>query len=179
MKKILKAFVLLLFTPISTSIFAQLDYDKWEVVETVDDFGDPTGESVARYFSKGTFSNSATTGEDMIVKLVDYGIKDDGSGTAQLDFYEYNKNPASLAYDTEKGIIKMKMPDNSVKTLECYALKSGGLAFWGEFYTELMAIVNNGKSEKIKIVVNESSFGDTGSSKYNGYFHTKAADQVK
>ena len=89
MKKILKAFVLLLFTLISTSIFAQLDYDKWEVVETVDDFGDPTGESVARYFSKGTFSNSATTGEDMIVKLVDYGIKDDGSGQSLPSFISF------------------------------------------------------------------------------------------
>lgn len=114
----------------------------------------------------------------MILKLVDYGIRD-GSGTAQLNFYEYNKNPASLAYKTEKGIIKIKMPDNSVRTLECYAIESGGLAFFDEHYTELMAVVNNGKSEKIKVVVNESSFRESGSSKYNGYFHTKAADQVK
>ena len=46
-------------------------------------------------------------------------------------------------------------------------------------YVNFLAEAFDSIEEKIKIVVNESSFGDTGSSKYNGYFHTKAADQVK
>ena len=176
MKKVL---LLLTFT-ITSSLTAQgLDFDTWEIVETTDEFGDKTGESVARYFSKGTFSNSATTGEDMIFKLVDYGLDAKGEGTAQIDFFEYNRTPATLAYDTELGSLKCKMPDGSVKSFQLYALKSGGLGLWGKYYTSFFKLINNGKAEKIKFVVSESDFSEYGNSKYQGYFHTKPADNIK
>lgn len=172
-------FLLLTFT-ITSSLTAQdLVYDVWDVVETTDEFGDKTGESVARYFSKGKFSNSATTGEDMIFKFVDYGMDAKGEGTAQIDFFEYNRTPATLAYNTELGSIKCKMPDGSIKTFQIYAMKGGGLALWGEYYTKFMALINNGKGEKIKFALSQSDFSDYGNSSYQGYFHTKSADKIK
>ena len=155
-----------------------LGYDSWEIVETVDDFGDKTGEKVARYFSKGKFSNSAASGEAMILKLVDYGLDDKGKGFAAMDFFEYNKTQAKLAYDTKAGSFKVKMSDGSVESFNCYASKSGGLLFSGKDYDKFMKLINNGKSEKIKIVVNQSSFSEYGNAKYQGYFHTKAANQI-
>ena len=169
----------ILFLLVTFPSFSQgLKYDEWDVVETVDDFGDKTGEKVARYFSEGKFSNSATSGEDMIVKIVDYGIGEDGSGQAAIDFFEYKKTQAVLAYSTEKGVMKVKLPDGSVESFSCYALKSGGIVFWDKEYEALMSLINNGKSEKMRFVVSSSDFSEYGGSKYQGYFHTKAANQV-
>lgn len=57
----------------TNQLSAQIEYDVWETVETVDEFGDSTGDSVVRFFTKGTFSNSATLGDEMTVMLLDYG----------------------------------------------------------------------------------------------------------
>jgi hypothetical protein len=177
----MKKLVLVLAVMFMTApVIAQgLDYDSWEIVESVDDFGDKTGEKVARYFSKGNFSNSATSGEDMILKLVDYGIDKEGKGFASLDFFEYNQTKANLALRTEEGSFKVKLPDGSVKSFNCYASKNGGLFFSGGDYDEFIKLINNGKSEKIKIVVNESSFSEYGNAKYQGHFHTKSASQIQ
>ena len=179
MKKLLALTTIALFLTVNTLFSQGLDYDMWSIVETVDDFGDKTGNTVASYFSKGKFSNSATTGEEMIFKIVDYGLNEDGEGQAQIDFYEYNKTQAKLAYDTKQGSFKVKLSDDSLMTFKCYALKGGGLAVWDEDYKTLFDLINNGKSEKIRFVVNQSAFSEYGSSKYSGHFHTKAANQIK
>lgn len=170
---------LVAFLTISSLTAQGLTYDDWETVETVDDFGDKTGESVARYFSEGKFNNSATTGEGMTFKLVDYGKDDKGEGTAQIDFFEYNRTRAKLAYDTKLGSLKCKMPDGSVKTFQLYALKSGGLGLWGKYYTSFFELINNGKGEMIRFVVNQSDFSKYGNSKYQGHFHTKSTEDIK
>jgi len=177
MKKSILFLLLSLF--VSTLSAQGLNYDSWAIVETVDDFGDKTGESVARYFSQGKFSNSATTGQEMIFKLVDYGKDDKGEGTSQIDLFEYNKNPARIGLDTKLGSMKCKMPDGTVKSYKIYAMKSGGLGLWGENYDLFYELINNGKGEKVKFVIDESDFSEYGSSKYQGHFHTKSAVDFK
>tara|TARA_Y100000766_G_scaffold214332_1_gene186042 strand:- start:374 stop:895 length:522 start_codon:yes stop_codon:yes gene_type:complete len=171
MKKLIFLFS---FIFVSTNIFSQsVTYDSWTTVDIVDDFGDKTGESVSRYFSEGTFSNSATTNSEMTFKMVDYGKDEKGSGTLQIDIFEYNSTKATLAYETSRGTISCKLSDGSVVKYNAYALKSGGLAIWGKDYDSFIELINNGKGEKIKFVVNESSFSEYGNAKYVGYFHTK------
>ena len=176
----MKNLLLLLFISATFSLTAQgLNYDSWDSAETTDEFGDKTGEVISMYFSKGKFSNSATTGEDMIFKFVDYGKDEKGDGTAQIDFYEYNNTPARLGLDTSLGSLKCKLPDGTVETFQLYALKGGGLGLWDKYYDKFFELVNNGKGEKVKFVVNESDFSEYGGSKYLGHFHTKNADIVK
>ena len=176
----MKNLLLLLFISVSATITEQgLTYDKWDVAETTDDFGDKTGEVINMYFSQGKFSNSATTGADMIFKIVDYGKDEKGAGTASIDFYEYNKTPARLGLDTTLGSLKCKLPDGTVKTFQLYAMKQGGLGLWGKYYDSFFELINNGKGDKVKFVVNESDFSEYGGSKYNGHFHTKTADILR
>jgi len=58
----------------------------WEVRSYVDDFGDPTSDKYVFAIVEGSFSNSATTNSDLIVKvLIDESM-------IRFDLYEYARN---------------------------------------------------------------------------------------
>jgi hypothetical protein len=141
-------------------ISAQLSYDQWETVELEDEFGDKTGEKVKRIFHKGKFSNSAVYNEDLIVKVVDYGTN------ILISLYEYGEPPvAELVYEGSFGSISIKMPDDTVKKYEVFAPESGGLYLNDE--DDLYQLLKNGKNQKLKVSVRQSSFSDIGQSSYN------------
>jgi len=145
----------------SFTLSAQLSYDAWEKVETTDDFGDKTGDSVLRTFSEGTFSNSATAGSELIVKVSDYG------DSAFMTLYEYGSTPARLSLKSAFGKIKVKLPNGEVVSFNTFSPKSGGLLFSKDDYTELFKYLKDGTGGVLKFVINESAFSDYGSAKYS------------
>jgi hypothetical protein len=145
---------------LSTMGFGQLNFDQWETVEIVDEFGDPTGDSVKRIFANGTFSNSATANSDLIAKVVDYG------DAITIDLYEYSSPPsASMCYDGCFGSISIKRENGDVEKHEVYASDSGGL-YISESRVDLLNLFRNTNGETIKIVIYQSSFSKYGSSSY-------------
>jgi hypothetical protein len=158
MKKVLLVLAMIALT---FSMNAQLNYDKWQVVVTTDEFGDPTGESVSRIFCKGVFSNSATSNSELIVKFVNWG------DAMTLDLYEYGRTPgASLSYKSAFGMINIKKDDGTVVKVKAFANKDGGLYFSENNYTSLMEVIN-GDSTVLKIQFDERDFGLSGSSSYS------------
>ena len=156
MKKLLLLFVLPIF------INAQsLSYDAWEKVETVDDFGDKTGEYVLRTFSNGSFSNSATVGSKLLVKYSDYG------GSSILTLFEYERTPAKIGTGSAFGSIKIKLTSGDVVSVDAFAPKSGGLFFSKESYIEISKYMRNGKGDVLRFVIKESDFSKYGNAKYS------------
>ena len=82
--------------------------NSWGKVAVVDDFGDATGQSVISTVVSGTFSNTATTGSDLLV--VAYIIFDESDYYYNLSFklLEYNDTPATyLSSDSKELKIKV------------------------------------------------------------------------
>ena len=158
MKKVLSVLAMVALT---FSMNAQLNYNQWETAHVTDEFGDRTGESVDRFFVKGKFNNSATYGSELIVKLVDYG------DSMMLSLYEYGSAPAaSIDYDSNFGFINVKRADGTIEKYDTFAPKSGGIYFSKEEYTAFSALINNGKSETIKVIINGDDLGGRSSTKY-------------
>jgi hypothetical protein len=158
MKKVL---LVLGMVALTFSMNAQLNYNKWETAQTTDEFGDNTGESVDRFFVKGTFNNSATYGSELIVKLVDYG------DSAMLSLYEYGSAPAaSIDYSSNFGFINVKRADGTIEKYNTFAPKSGGIYFNKENYTAFSALINNGQNETVKVIINGDDLGGRSSTKY-------------
>tara|TARA_Y100000389_G_C17314648_1_gene439805 strand:+ start:407 stop:898 length:492 start_codon:yes stop_codon:yes gene_type:complete len=156
MKKLLLSMYMI---ALSTLGFGQLNYDVWETVDIVDEFGDSTGESVIRTFAKGTFSNSATSNADLIVKVVDYG------DAVMMELYEYSKAPGvSMCYDGCIGEISVKNSSGEIKTHSSFAPESGGLYFNSD--DSFFNLIHNNLGETIKVVVRERNFSKYGSSSY-------------
>lgn len=70
-------------------------YGKWQLVEQVDEFGDPLGESILYYETKGTFSNTTIANKNSVTVQIlftkGYGV--------YMQFIEYGKYYASLYTD--------------------------------------------------------------------------------
>lgn len=156
----MKNLILSLFMVVmSTTMYSQINFDSWETVQVTDDFGDPTGESVVRFFSEGKFSNSATSNSDLIVKVVDYGE------SILIDLFEYSSPPsATLCYDGCLGDISVKRADGTVETYEGYALDIGGIYFNSEEFRDL---IHNGGGEEIKVFIAQRLFSDYGGAMYS------------
>ena len=156
-----KVVLVLTMVALTFSMNAQLNYDKWQIVVTTDDFGDPTGDSVIRIFGKGVFSNSATSNAELIVKFVNWG------DAMTLDLYEYGRTPgASISYKSAFGVINIKEDDGTVVQVKAFANKNGGLYFSDNDYISLMEVINGGSSV-LKIQFDERDFGLSGSSSYS------------
>tara|TARA_R110002050_G_C8625720_1_gene487889 strand:- start:56 stop:601 length:546 start_codon:yes stop_codon:yes gene_type:complete len=172
-----KVILVLAMVALTFSMNAQLNYNQWETAHVTDEFGDRTGESVDRLFVKGKFNNSATYGSKLIVKLVDYG------DSMILSLYEYGSSPeANIDYDSNYGFINIKRADGSVEKYSGFALKDGGIYFAKtsetmeeiqrsgtkgiKFYEDFNALINSGKKESIKVIINGDDLGGRSSDKY-------------
>lgn len=144
---------------ISAITFGQLTYNEWQETIIVDEFGDPTGETVSYALFEGTFSNSATTNSELIVKVIDYGE------AILFELYEYGRTPgASMGYSSEWGQISVKRADGNVESYRAFAPDSGGLYFRSkdDFYD----MFRSSSEEVVKVIIKESSFSQYGSSVY-------------
>jgi len=165
MKKILA----LLFFVVFSNTYSQLTFDKWEIIETIDEFGDPTGNNVKRFLCEGTFSNSATSNDNLILKIIDYGK------SISIELFEYNSPPsASLTYQSAFGNIRVKFKDGTVKSYKAFALKDGGLYFSEKSGKDFINLIQDGKGQSCKILIDSSSFSDYGSSIYVATFITQS-----
>lgn len=159
----MKTLLLLLLASITViNINAQdIAYGDWEISEVVDEFGDPTGDKVKVGYFEGKFNNSAQSGASLIVKVVDYG------GAAKINLYEYSTLPnVTIGYKTIFGLIKVKRQNGDIETYDCMASESGGLYFGNEDYIKFSNLINNNNKEKVKVIIEGESFGQSKSLKY-------------
>ena len=85
------------------------DGSSWELTEFVDDFGDPTGEAYLRSIVSGTFSNTATSGEDMRVIL---GYDPNNAAlTIRIVEYDDTLKVKATYTDGDSKTIKIKIDD--------------------------------------------------------------------
>ncbi len=97
MKKLL---IILMFVPLVS--FGQ----QWTSVETIDNFGDKTGETINQIVLLGSFSNSATTNSNAKVYFTDYGERE-----IQIKIIEYTDNPATFLDEWVELYIKKASND--------------------------------------------------------------------
>ena len=159
----MKKLLILLFVIGASNVLGQdLIYEEWVEIETVDEFGDSTGNVVKRYLCKGKFSNSATSGSDMTVKVIDFGE------SIAITIYEYNRSAAQLAYRATPGSIKIKRANGLVEVHPGWAMEDLTVYFSNNNKSqgkEFIQLIQSGNGEKLKVVIDEDDFGG-GSSKY-------------
>jgi hypothetical protein len=129
-KTLCLSFLCILFTGIS--LFAQ-NNASWEIVETVDEFGDKTGEKRLAYQTTGTFSDSTTRNSTLDVLLLI-----DNPDSVRVTVFEYGRYKISL----DDAIFTYKIGDIKIETVFLrgrhiyeedekisliYLLKQGGL----------------------------------------------------
>lgn len=137
--------------------------NNWEEIKVTDSFGDDTGKRVMAYTTEGTFSNSATGGSGLTVRMVDYGINE----AIQIELYEYNSNAAAMCYDNCSGWVNIKYASGEVqKFSDILALKGGGLYLPAE--SDLAQVIRSAKEsgEQLKFLINQNSFTNSGNAKY-------------
>lgn len=154
MRNLINALVLML--PMMAS--SQIVYDTWTEKPINDEFGDPTGETAFVYFAEGSFSNSATLNDELIVKVVDYGT------SIQMTLFEYGRLPSNFCYEGCLGKVSVKASDGAVNRFTVYEYSDGTIVISDK--RELYDLIKNGTGEELKFVVRENEFSDYGSSKY-------------
>ena len=128
---------------------------QWELVRSVDEFGDPTGNTTLMANLEGTFSNTATTSSDLDV-CVFYK-----PSSLSFRLIEYGFTPANYRSTLT---VKIKVDDTITTDYVDNRLTSNGFFTLGarsntELYNELYDALIEGK--KVKFVIT------SGSSTYN------------
>lgn len=155
MKKVL--IVLIAFATLTST--AQT-LNVWEKVPITDEFGDPTGNTAYLLLVEGYFKNSATEGQELIAKIIDY----DDKGYS-IDLFEYKRLPsAALCYKDCFGEIYVKRANGDLEKYEAFALSSGGLYF--NENSDFAKMFQNNSGETIKIYIKQDSFRDYGTATY-------------
>ncbi len=80
---------------------------EWSLEQTVDEFGDPTGDECVRTYVVGDFSNTATTSSELKVYM--YYMIDSHSFSFRL--LEYGRTKA-VYFDEDEITLKIKIDDN-------------------------------------------------------------------
>lgn len=129
----------------------------WELVRSVDEFGDPTGNTILMANLKGTFSNTATTSSDLDV-YVFYK-----SSSMSFRLVEYGFSPANYR---SMLTVKIKVDDTITTDYVDNRLTSDGFFLLGahsnpEIYSELYNALINGKKVKFVITSGSSTYSFT------------------
>ncbi|WP_445749991.1 hypothetical protein [Polaribacter sp.] len=152
--------LLLLTTILSFNLFSQESLDNWEIVELKDKFGDKTGETVKSLFTRGKFSNTATSNEDMLVRVLDYG------DYIKISLLEYNKPPeAILVTENRNGYIHIKRENGDEEKYTVNASGYGGMFIYKKS-NKLLKLIREGNGEVIKVFLSSREFSIYGKSTY-------------
>lgn len=128
----------------------------WKLDRFVDNFGDPTGEKYIKSYSSGIFSNSATNGDDLYVKLL---VTRSSIG---LFLYEYSNDNAAEKFIGGGTVLAKNEAGEKVQVGITGDWNSqGGINIGGGHYSKLIAFMKK-STGRIKFVVY-----DDYSSKYN------------
>jgi hypothetical protein len=162
----MRQFFFMLMLAAMTSVSAQTQMNEWIEVPVVDEFGDDTGAAADIYISEGTFSNSATSGSDLLVRVSNQ------NGSYFIELFEYGTQPsAALTLSSAYGDIRVKRESGEVETYRGFASKSGGIYFADD--SKLANLLDQSSGEKLRVVVDEDDFSDYGSSRYVFTVHCK------
>ena len=93
--------------------------NSWGKVAVVDDFGDATGQSVISTVVSGTFSNTATTGSDLLVTAYINFDEFDYCYDLSFKLLEYKDTPATY-FSSDSKELKIKV--GSINTVYEYGL---------------------------------------------------------
>ncbi len=141
-----KILLLLIFFPCLAN--AQYNFKTWQTIPLVDEFGDETGQKTKAIFGQGTFSNSATSNSELIVKAIDYNVD------ILIELYEYGNGPA-VTYNDITGFIKVKRANGDIEDYEFYGSEEG---LYFDTTKPFGLLMKSGKKEELKIVLDESEF---------------------
>lgn len=95
----------------------KIEKSKWEIVDIVDEFGDPTGKKSILGLFKGKMSNSATNNADLTVK-VNFEDK-----STLMTFYEYGDMQGNLP-DGKFFNIDIKKENGEIEKLNQFTYKN-------------------------------------------------------
>lgn len=153
--------VLLLTILLSLNLYSQEKFDIWKTVELKDKFGDKTGRTVKSFITKGKFGNTATSNEDMLVRILDYG------DYIKISFFEYNKPPeAILVSESRNGKIHIKRENGDEEKYSGNASKYGGI-YLKKKRNKLSKLIRSGNGEVIKVFLWSRQFSLYGKSTYS------------
>ena len=113
----------------------QNEEEGWIVEQTVDDFGDETGNSVVKVITDGLFSNTATV-ESPLTVIIFYDPIDEEFSFRLL---EYNKTPATYLSNSSL-LLKTKVYD-TISEFDLYGSAPNGDLFISDsaFYSDLLS----------------------------------------
>lgn len=116
-----KIYILLLLLFLSNIVSAQTvdDNSSWKLVNIVDDFGDPTGDSVIQQIVVGKFTNSATADSKCKYVIQSY------PKVVLIDIFPYDKGVREKFVTASQQLLKIKSPDGKKSELKVFAIENG------------------------------------------------------
>lgn len=99
-------------------LFVANSFAQWKVNNYVDSFGDTTSQKYIQLFvpEKGAFSNSATSGSELIVAVALEPSKPNEIPTINVRLFEYGRGPEVGLDSYELATLTIKLPNGTVET---------------------------------------------------------------
>ncbi len=149
----------------------------WEKAYYVDDFGDSTSDWYIRGKFKGSFSNSATSGSDLIVFVfVDHDLSEcNNYDSVRIRLVEYGKYVVKFTNIDYKDVyVKVKIDD---VVYQDYPGNMGEKEFYlrrdGELFAPILQAIEEGK--EIKFSITESKYT---TSKYQFTINSRGLESI-
>lgn len=139
------------------------ELNKWLDKEIKDDFGDSTGEKIQLFKTEGTFSNQDLFEAKLLVTIRNQKSK------AVIFIYDELMNELINVNELQYDFLSFKREDGSKDESGIFYSPEGFLEIDTE--GDFLSLLNNGKSEKIKVVIT-NKFNKIGSEKYSFSFIT-------
>lgn len=137
--------------PVQSDESSEQSSSVWSVKHYVDEFKDETDEKYVSAIFHGTFSNSATSGSDLMVKVL---VDDDPSISFML--YEYGYNQVKFNGNNIKYKIVLKLDNGTKRTYDGYIADGNDRIYiTGSNYTSILSSLNSEENRKVYIEVED------------------------
>ena len=146
----------------------------WDVIETKDDFGDPTGIYYAHGVFEGTFSNSATT--DSLLNVVVYhyskSSKDGYDPEFIFQLFEYGDQKATYS-SNDKKVLKIKV-DGQAYQFDLFGKSPNGDLVTYTKNTDVFNVLHNAlaRGENVPCII------EVGNSSYHFSINPKGYEEA-
>jgi hypothetical protein len=146
----MKKYILILITliPLLSTSQDDIQFDQWINIETKDSFGDDTNEKSLMFFTKGVFSNSATSNSELLVRITDFKKQ------FHINLFEYGKPPAARLNGLSP-LIQIKNENGEV--ISGSALLVDDIHLYITKKSKLGKLMSNGTGEILKVLITEQS----------------------
>lgn len=137
--------------PVQSDESSEQSSSVWSVKHYVDEFKDETDEKYVSAIFHGTFSNSATSGSDLMVKVL---VDNDPSISFML--YEYGYNQVKFNGTSIKYKIIFKLDNGAKKNFEGYISDGNDRIYiTGLKYDDILSTLKSGGYTKVYIEVED------------------------